>query len=167
MTSSNLKIVQIGSKTLFGTLKSPQIPFYTLVMSHRLIFMTLRRLEVMPVVTIFGSKWDFWGRGKSHFGPKMVSTDITSGRRIVMKISRWGIIKVWKGIFRLFRVPKKCFWVNLDYFEVVLSHLKFGQKLGFFLIFGRKRVKMAVYSTFQAQKSAEKCILGPIHQSEK
>jgi len=69
----------------------------------------------------------------------MVTTGITSGRRTVMNISRWGITKVWKGICRLCRVPKKCFWANLDYFKVVLSHLKFGKKFGFFFGFSAEK----------------------------
>ena len=82
--------------------------------------------------------------------------DSTKNRHIILTVDRCSTTKVWKSIYGVFRIGKKCFWVHLMHFNIILSILKFGRKIEIFGFFRPKNAwKIAQLHLSSAKNGAK------------
>ena len=95
---------------------------------------------------------------KHDSGRKCNFNHVALKLRSATSIGPWSTPKVWKCVYGVSGVQKKCFGGHLMHLNIILSTLNFGRKIKIFGFFSRKRLKNRPNCTFQAQKKMQKCI---------
>ena len=88
----------------------------------------------------FSSKIGFFSKNRDY-GRKYHFNQVTLKRHPATNIGPWSTPKVWKCVWGVSGVHKKCFWAHLMHLDTILSNLNFGRKIKIFGFFGRKTLE--------------------------
>ena len=90
------------------------------------------------------------------FGRKCHLNQVTLKRHPTTNIGPWSTPKVWKCVWGVSGVHKKCFWAHLMHLDIILSTLNFGRKIKIFRFFGRKTLEKSPLVHLSSAKKGAK-----------